>query len=89
MRKLWPAKGDVLIGPNVLIAPSPALAILLETNPEQIELCPVIYQYMGQRTALGRDEGQRWVKLLDHSNTTLNFSLRPVGLLIFARSSQN
>jgi len=54
---------DIVVSPDILIAPRPALAAVLEHNPDQIMLWPVVNENLSQALAVRCDYRNRRVKL--------------------------
>jgi hypothetical protein len=66
-------KGDVAIGPDVLVSPSPAFLILLEHYPHQIMFCAIINKDMGQAFSGGCHDWD-WRVKLQHYDVSPLFS---------------
>lgn len=66
-RSNYSPEGYVVLQPDILVKPAPALAGgLYECNPDQIRFDTLIYQDVRLGVSFGGFERQRWVELEDH-----------------------
>jgi hypothetical protein len=56
-------KGDVAIGPDVLVTPSPAFLVILEYHPHQIMFCAIINKDVSQPLSVWCYDWDRGIKL--------------------------
>ena len=67
---------DGLLAPDFGVVPSPALAVaVVEADPKQVVLGPVVHDEVRQSGALGRVQRDWWVKLQDHVASPLIFEM--------------